>query len=201
MTRLVPDSTPAPAARATVARGDRTNLSAGERRLLRAFVRAVALAEPLQRRLASDFGISLADLWALRALSRLGEAPISRYGRELGLHRSTITNLVDRLEGAGLVERAPIEGDRRITIVRLTARGRGAFEAVSVLRDSPLAHRLLALHPADQAALAELLERVARLPGDGGAEGDPGGAKRLARAASPMSTTAGSRCRTRRSGS
>ena len=130
------------------------------RRVLRAYLRAVALAEPLQRELAARHGVSLGDLYAVRVLARIGEAPMSRFGKELGVPRSTITNLVDRLERARLVERAPSATDRRVTLVRLATAGRRAVEDTDLLRRSRVAARLLALEPAAQATLAELLERV-----------------------------------------
>lgn len=139
-------------------------LGATERRLLRAYLRAVALAEPLQRELAARHRIALSDLHALRVLSRLGEPAVSRYGEELALRRSTTTYLVDRLERAGLVERVPSVGDRRVTLVRLNAAGRQAVEAVSLVRHSDVARRLLALQPEAQATLAALLERVSSMP-------------------------------------
>jgi DNA-binding MarR family transcriptional regulator len=135
-------------------------LSSDQRRPLRAFLRAVALVEPLQRELAASHGISLGDLYAVRVLARLGQVPVSRYGAELGLARSTITNLVDRLERAGLVARAPSADDRRVTLVNLTKAGLDATEAGTRFTDSDIAHGILALETDDQAMLASLLERV-----------------------------------------
>ena len=131
-----------------------------QRRVLRAYLRAVALAEPLQRELAARHGVSLGDLYAVRVLARIGEAPVSGFGKELGVPRSTITNLVDRLERARLVERAPSATDRRITLVRLATAGRRAVEDTDFLRRSRVAVRLLALEPGAQVLLAELLEQV-----------------------------------------
>jgi DNA-binding MarR family transcriptional regulator len=136
------------------------DLTPNQRRTLRAFLRVVALVEPLQRQFAAEYGISLGDLHAVRVLSRLGESPVSRYGAELGLARSTITNLVDRLERAGLVARVDYPTDRRVTLVRLTATGMQAAEAVAMVAQSDVARRLLALDDADQAALAGLLEQL-----------------------------------------
>jgi DNA-binding MarR family transcriptional regulator len=131
-----------------------------QRRVLRAYLRAVALAEPLQRELAARHGVSLGDLHAVRTLARIGEVSMSSYGNELGVPRSTITNLVDRLERAGLVERAASSRDRRVTLVRLAAAGRRAVEDTDVLLRSRVAARLLDLEPEAQVRLAELLERV-----------------------------------------
>jgi MarR family transcriptional regulator, organic hydroperoxide resistance regulator len=44
--------------------------------------------------------------------------------RELLMHRSNVTGLVDRLEARGLVERRGQAGDRRVYRVALTAAGR-----------------------------------------------------------------------------
>jgi DNA-binding MarR family transcriptional regulator len=119
-------------------------LSATQRRTLWAFLRAIALIEPLQREVATSNGISLGD----------------RYGAELGLARSTITNLVDRLERAGLVARLASPSDRRVTLVHLTASGLEAMESRARIADSDLGRRLLALEESDLVTLAEILERV-----------------------------------------
>jgi DNA-binding MarR family transcriptional regulator len=135
-------------------------LSATQRRTLWAFLRAIALAEPLQREVAMSHGLSLGDLYAVRVLARLGEVPVSRYGAELCLARSTITNLVDRLERAGLVARLASPSDRRVTLVHLTTSGLEAMESRARIADSALGRRLLALEESDLVTLAEILERV-----------------------------------------
>lgn len=164
-------------------------LSPIQRRTLRAFLRTVALAEPVQRELAASHGISLGDLYAVRVLARLGEVPVSRYGAELGLARSTITNLVDRLERAGLVARAASPGDRRVTLVRLTAAARDAMEAGARFAESDVARRLLALEEADQVALTEILERLLAIPAgqDGAMSSDTSDEPELLPAAEPES--------------
>jgi DNA-binding MarR family transcriptional regulator len=131
------------------------------RRMFAAFLRAAALVEPLQREIAARHGISLADLHALRVLELTGEVPVSRLGAELGLRRSSATNLVDRLERAGLVERAASPEDRRVTLVHLSPNGFAALESFALIRESEVVRRLLALDEADQAAFTALLERVA----------------------------------------
>jgi len=139
-------------------------LDATARRVVRAYLRAVAMAEPLQRELAARHGVSLSDLYAVRVLARMGESPVSRYGQALGVPRSTVTNVVDRLERARLVERVASGRDRRVTLVRLAPAGRRVVEDTGFLRRSLIATRLLALERSDQTTLAELLERVAAAP-------------------------------------
>jgi DNA-binding MarR family transcriptional regulator len=57
-------------------------------------------------------------------------------GRQLIVHRSNVTGLVDRLEKRGLVERRELAGDRRVYQVVLTAEGNRVMEEVL-----PLYHR------------------------------------------------------------
>ncbi len=134
--------------------------SADTRRLLRAYLRAIALAEPLQRELARRYGVALADMHALRVLRDMGCTPISRFGAVLSLKPSSATNLVDRLESAGLVERVPDGTDRRVTGVRVTPLGEGALDDRSLFESSGLVARVERFEPADRRQLAGLLERM-----------------------------------------
>lgn len=130
------------------------------RRMFAAFFRAAALVEPLQREIAARHGIALADLHALRVLELTGSVPVSHLGAELGLRRSSATNLVDRLERAGLVERAVDRQDRRVTLVTLSKKGLDALESFEMVRQSDLVPRLLALDEAERATFADLLDRI-----------------------------------------
>lgn len=125
-----------------------------------AFLRAAALVEPLQREVAARHGIALADLHALRVLELGGAMPVSRLGADLGLARSSATNLVDRLERAGLVDRTTSRDDRRVTLVQPSAAGFAALETFAMVRESELVRRLLTLDDAERAAFADLLERI-----------------------------------------
>lgn len=70
------------------------------------------------------------DLRARRIVQTLGlagPATIAAVGRRLGLHPSTMTGLVDRLEQRGYVRRRSHPGDRRATVLELTAKGKRLF--------------------------------------------------------------------------
>jgi DNA-binding MarR family transcriptional regulator len=59
----------------------------------------------------------------LLAFSRRGELPLGKMGSRLMVHPTSVTNAIDRLESAGLVERVPHPTDRRTTLARITDRG------------------------------------------------------------------------------
>jgi DNA-binding MarR family transcriptional regulator len=49
-------------------------------------------------------------------------------GDRLQLHRASVTNFVDRLEGQGLVHRTQYEHDRRAILAEITPEGGGVAE-------------------------------------------------------------------------
>jgi DNA-binding MarR family transcriptional regulator len=151
------------------------------RRALRAYLRAVALADPLQRELARTYGITLGDLHALRLLRDLGEVPISRLGAALERKPSSATNLVDRLQAAGLVERGADPADRRITTLRLTARAHEALGDRALFESSGLVRRVERLTPGERLLLATLLERLLEPGPEDDAEVDETVARRTTR--------------------
>lgn len=130
------------------------------RRVLRAYLAAVALADPLQRELARTYGVAIGDLHALRLLRDLGEVPINRLGAALGIKPSHATKLVDRLEGAGLVERGADPIDRRVTALRLTERANDALGDRALVESSGLVARIERLLPGERLQLATLLEHL-----------------------------------------
>jgi len=79
--------------------------------------------------------LSLAKLAALSVLRDAGESlPLSQLGRQLQIHQTSITSLVDRLEKQGLIKRTPHPTDRRSTIAQMTPSGRDLLrEAIKLL--------------------------------------------------------------------
>jgi len=76
--------------------------------------------------LLEPFGLTFARYEALMILfySRRGSLPLGKMGERLQVHRTSITNLVDRLESDGLVVRIAHETDRRTTLAAITPEGR-----------------------------------------------------------------------------
>jgi DNA-binding MarR family transcriptional regulator len=76
------------------------------------------------------FGLTFAryEALVLLAFSKRGALPMGKMGERLMIHPTSVTNIVDRLEGQGLVRRRPHERDRRTTLVEITAAGRDIME-------------------------------------------------------------------------
>jgi DNA-binding MarR family transcriptional regulator len=71
-----------------------------------------------------DLTFARYEALVLLAFSRQGALPLGKMGDRLMLHPTSVTNIIDRLERQGLVERAPHPTDRRTTLARLTEDGR-----------------------------------------------------------------------------
>jgi DNA-binding MarR family transcriptional regulator len=86
------------------------------------------------------FGLTFARYEALMLLSysRSGALPLGKIGGRLQVHPTSVTNLIDGLERAGLVTRTPHPSDRRATLGKITELGRqtavAATEALHEIR-------------------------------------------------------------------
>jgi DNA-binding MarR family transcriptional regulator len=60
----------------------------------------------------------------VRLYFRDGSLPLNQLGKQLQIHQTSITSLVDRLETQGLIKRTPHPTDRRSTIAQMTPAGR-----------------------------------------------------------------------------
>ncbi len=73
---------------------------------------------------AATFELSEPQCDVLRCLEPGATVPMRQLVEHLGCDASNVTGIIDRLEARGLVERTTCNHDRRVKMVRLTARGR-----------------------------------------------------------------------------
>ncbi|MEV7801903.1 MarR family transcriptional regulator [Microbispora sp. NPDC088329] len=83
---------------------------------------------------AKAVGLGATDLYALNILGLGGAMTPGELGRRTGLTTGPTTRLIDRLEQAGYVRRAPDPDDRRKVIVELLAQPGGLDEALAPAR-------------------------------------------------------------------
>jgi DNA-binding MarR family transcriptional regulator len=83
--------------------------------------------------IVKPYGLTFARYEALVLLtfSRAGALPLSKIGQRLQVHPTSVTNIVDRLQATGLVERRPNPDDGRGTLAAITQQGRDAVEAAT----------------------------------------------------------------------
>jgi DNA-binding MarR family transcriptional regulator len=112
-------------------------------------------------------GLTFSRYEALMLLfySRTGSLPLGKIGVRLQVHQTSVTQLIDGLERAGLVERSPHPTDRRATLASITARGRDAARVAT----EDLNEARFGTDPLERSELEALiatLERFRRAAGD-----------------------------------
>jgi DNA-binding MarR family transcriptional regulator len=63
--------------------------------------------------------------------SRNGSLPLGKMGSRLQVHPTSVTNIIDGLEGRGYVKRERHQSDRRTTLARITPAGQRAAAAAT----------------------------------------------------------------------
>jgi DNA-binding MarR family transcriptional regulator len=107
----------------------------------------------------AGLGLHPVQALALRFLEPGEPRPMSTLAGLLHCDASNVTNIADRLEAAGLVERRADEHDRRVKTLVLTASGAEARERVAAVWAEPPAG-FAALPPEDLAVLQRILARA-----------------------------------------
>lgn len=116
-------------------------------------------------RVFSQYGLNPGEFDVLATIRRSG-APYQLSPTELFtsmmVSSGTMTNRIDRLEQAGLVERIPDERDRRGTLIKMTDKGFELIEA-AVTAHVENEHKILSvLNEAEKDDLSQLLRKLLR---------------------------------------
>lgn len=86
----------------------------------------------LKRLLREHFDITLAQFDLMAELARAGEPKtMSEISQMLMVSNGNVTGVVDRLSRDGLVERLPLETDRRAYLLTLTSKGKKRFKKMA----------------------------------------------------------------------
>ncbi len=128
--------------------------------------RLLILGEHLRREadeVLAPFGLGYSDFGVLATLRRSGtpyELRPAELCRTVLLQSGSMTACLDRLEGRGLVTRAPDPRDRRARLVRLTDAGGDLVVETLELRLTAAEDFLASMSAGDRNALASLLRQL-----------------------------------------
>jgi MarR family transcriptional regulator, organic hydroperoxide resistance regulator len=107
-------------------------------------------------------GISGAQLWALHEIAQADGLRVGELAARLRVHQTTASNLLNRLEAAGLVRKGRSPDDQRIVHIHLSAAGRRALRGAAAPARGLLPNVLDGMSPAQlrkvHAGLAVLVD-------------------------------------------
>lgn len=115
----------------------------------------------ISSRLRGSFDTTLPRFDVLAQLARFPAGLLmNELSQRLMVSNGNITGLTDTLERDGLVERVLLPEDRRVRKVRLTAKGRAAFERMAATHEAWIIDWFSSLTTEEQQALYMLLGKL-----------------------------------------
>jgi len=115
---------------------------------------------------ALDAAVTLPQFRLLAVLADLGPVPTGQAARALGLDRSTVTRLADRMVAAGHVARGTDPRHRGVVTLELTPTGQALVATADAWRRQELARIMARLSPAQQALVTVALGLLLAAAGD-----------------------------------
>ncbi|MEQ8675973.1 MAG: MarR family transcriptional regulator [Aggregatilineales bacterium] len=108
------------------------------------------------------FGLSRAKMWALMQI-RFAENPmgISQLAECIGSGKSNATQLIDRMEAEGLVQRTQNPNDRRSVILEITEEGLQRMNRAEALRSELMEQVFSPLTQEERDTLKTLVDKLA----------------------------------------
>ena len=128
--------------------------------------RAQQISSALFAEECGEFDLTSVQYAALVAIRENPDVDATRLSALIAFDRSTIGDVLERLEGKGWIKRHPSPTDRRVKLLRLSPTGEDLLRRVepAVRR---VQERLLApLAPSDQAMIVRLLAQLAEVHND-----------------------------------
>jgi DNA-binding MarR family transcriptional regulator len=124
---------------------------------------ATRLARILRQQ--ADLGLTPSQITALATVGREGPLTLGALADTEHVTPPSMTKVVERLEGLGLIERRADAGDRRRVLAAVTPAGEAALATARARKDALLSMRIAELDPDERARLAAALDVLDRLAG------------------------------------
>lgn len=128
------------------------------RELVRAYQAFASFDAALHRANGTGLTVSQADV--VFTLGNTNGMTCGEIGERTLITKGTLTGVIDRLVGKGLVKREPVSGDGRCTRIVLTAAGKQTFETVFPAHVRRLKKRFDRISPQDRAHAIRVLGQV-----------------------------------------
>ena len=119
------------------------------------------IEQRVRSRLREQFETTLPRFDLMAQLERVPEGlKMNELSRRLMVTGGNVTGITDQLEAEGMVQRVPVEGDRRALLIRLTPAGRKAFADMAHEHERWIADALGGMSPREVETLYKLLGKV-----------------------------------------
>ena len=119
------------------------------------------IEQQVRVRLREQFETTLPRFDLMAQLERaLDGLKMNELSRRMMVTGGNVTGITDQLESEGMVQRLPLEGDRRALLIRLTPTGRKAFAEMAGVHEGWIVESLSGLSEREVETLHKLLGKV-----------------------------------------
>lgn len=109
------------------------------------------------------YGITVPQLMLLREVYINPEISIRELSEKLGLAKSTVSGIVDRLERQGAVSRVRDENDRRVVKIKMEPKSLAIRETLVAIKTNYLANLIKGLAPQETDMIVDSLNKLNEL--------------------------------------
>ncbi|MDE4259256.1 MarR family transcriptional regulator [Phaeobacter gallaeciensis] len=122
-----------------------------------------AVESEIRENLRRDFSTTLPRFDVMAALVQHEDGlKMSQLSGVLKVSNGNVTGIIERLVEDGHVQREPVPGDRRASLVRMTAQGRAEFARQAEAHEAWIDKMFADVPPEAAQTMAEALDAVAR---------------------------------------
>jgi DNA-binding MarR family transcriptional regulator len=141
----------------------KSNLSTDEK-VLMGVVRAAEIFKRAHSGIFRNYGLSFPQYNVLRVLeaSRKGHNKISDVSRIMLVPGANMTGIAKRLEKGGFIRKKSDPSDERVTILKITPKGRKTLKQIESKKDEWLARQLRGFSPEEKLELVGMVRRLIR---------------------------------------
>ncbi|MBS0314194.1 MAG: MarR family transcriptional regulator [Burkholderiales bacterium] len=119
------------------------------------------IEQRIRSRLRERFATTLPRFDLMAQLERVPEGmKMTVLSKRMMVTGGNVTGITDQLEAEGLVQRVPVEGDRRALLIRLTPAGRKVFATMALEHEQWIVQALGGLSAREVETLYKLLGKV-----------------------------------------
>jgi DNA-binding MarR family transcriptional regulator len=133
-----------------------------DEKVLMAIVRAAENFKRTHSAVFKPFGLSFPQYNILRVLesSHLGQNKISTVGKIMLVPNANMTGLAKRMEQKGFITRQPDPDDERVTLLKITEKGRRTLRQIKKEKNAAIS---AILQDFDRSNKTELLEKIKKI--------------------------------------
>ena len=121
------------------------------------------IEQQVRSRLREQFETTLPRFDLMAQLERSPDGlKMNELSRRMMVTGGNVTGITDQLEAEGMVQRLPLEGDRRALLIKLTPAGKKAFAEMACVHEGWIVDSLAGLSEREVETLHRLLGKVKR---------------------------------------